>query len=1061
MTFSTPHVWADPHRIGEHQVRQLLVPEHGGIEVEQTGVAEIARSSRGTWAVARGVERTATRAEDPLTATVPADGMSGRLGWAGSTAQTSASSVLESYRDAVSFKVPGGDAGLRRPQLAALHSIVGYQASGVDEPAVVVMPTGTGKTETMVAWMVAQRPEKLLVVVPSTVLRDQIAEKFETLGVLQQVRAVAPSALRPRVLRLGHRIADENQVKELVEAANVIVTLPHTLNASEPEVRAALLAACSHLVVDEAHHAPATMWSDILRGFDGRPVLLFTATPFRSDGRPIPGRTIFRFPLREAQRDGYFSRIELTAVVGMGDADEELARAAVARLRADIDSGFDHVMLARAADRVRAEWIHSIYRRLAPELEPRIVHQGLSKKEVEANLADLRSGACRIVVCVDMLGEGFDMQTLKVAAFHDTRKSLSPMIQLIGRVARTSTTLNLGTASVFIKREPRLALSPMRHLLREDVDWNVVLSDVTDRETARAEELSDFDASFTEEPTDVPVGLLEPKMSAVAFPTDADDWNPGAALGVYGERVLDGVVSVTRDGDLAWFVVEEPLALRWGRIPALRVNGYDLVVMYLDRRHGLLFVYGSDTKKDYSPLAGAVLGEQVAILNGPKTFRVFGGVDRVIPTNVGLLDSRDRDARFSLFVGSDVQAAIRPAERRHKSNTHIAAKGMDGGESVTIAAAMSGRFWSMQTANGLLDWRKWCDRQGERLVNRSIDLQAVFRDMIIPKDIVERPPYALLAAEWPWQLYTGTGTALHLRRDGASYLITDTGFRVDDHGTSGPFQLTVVTPTWEVGYVGTVDHDGLHWAPVDEDAELVSRTTEAKPLAEWLNKNKPTLFLAGDRVITEDDRLLDAAPNLQPFDASRLEVLPWDGVDIRVESQGERRRPDSIQSYVGCQLIAEQHFDVLIDDDRSGEAADLVGLRIDGNDLVITLVHCKYSREASPGARVADLYEVCGQAMRGARWRDGGGLPLFTHLERRVRAFYDRTGRHPFEVGDLNELVRVATLAPQLYPRFVTIIAQPGLSAARSSREHLQLLAGAESYVQTITKGTMRVLVSA
>lgn len=1061
MPYSTPHVWADAHRIGEHQVRQLLVPEHDGIEIDRTETGEIARSARGAWAVARDSQEGTTGADRPLAATLPLEGTTGRLGWIGSTAQTSAASVLESYRDAVSFRVPGGNAGLRRPQLAALHSIVGYQASGVDEPAIVVMPTGTGKTETMVAWMVAQAPEKLLVVVPSVVLRDQIAEKFETLGVLQQVGAVASSALRPRVLRLEHRIADQDQVAKLVDAANVIVTLPHTLKASEPEVRAALLAACSHLVVDEAHHAPAAMWSDILRGFSGRPVLLFTATPFRSDGRPIPGKTIFRFPLREAQRDGYFSRIELTAVVGMGDADEELARAAIARLRADIDAGFDHVMLARAADRVKAEWILSIYRRLAPELEPRIVHQGLSKKEVTANLADLRSGACRVVVCVDMLGEGFDMQTLKVAAFHDTRKSLSPMIQLIGRVARTSATLNLGTASVFIKREPRLALSPMRHLLREDVDWNVVLSDVSDRETARAEELSDFDASFAEAPTDVPVGLLEPKMSAVAFPTDAHDWTPEAALEVYAERVLDGVVSVTRDGDLAWLVIEEPLTLRWGQIPALRVNGYDLVVMYLDRRHGLLFVYGSDTKKDYTPLARAVLGHQVAILNGPDTFRVFGGVDRVIPTNVGLLDSRDRDARFSLFVGSDVQAAIRPAERRHKSNTHIAAKGMDNGESVTIAAAMSGRFWSMQTANGLLEWRKWCYRQGERLVNRSIDLTAVFRDMIIPTDIVERPPYALLAAEWPWQLYTGSGTTLHVRRDGASYLITDTGFRVDDHGTTGPFRLTVVTPTWEVAYVGTVDRDGVHWAAVDEDAELLSRTTHAMPLAEWLNANKPTLFLAGDRVITEDDRLLDAAPNLQPFDARRLEILPWDGVDIRVESQGERRRQDSVQAYVARRLTAEEQFDVLIDDDRSGEAADLVGLRIDGNELVITLVHCKYSSGASPGARVADLYEVCGQAMRGARWRDGGGLPLFNHLERRIRAFYGRTGRHPFEVGDIDELYRVATLAPQLYPRFVTIIAQPGLSAARSSREQLQLLAGAESYVQTITKGTMRVLVSA
>lgn len=1059
MVFATHNVWARPHYVGAHQVRQLLVPAHSNIELESTRTGDVVRSTRGTWELARGA---GARTEGPLTATIPVLRKSERLAWVGDTTQTSADEVLDSYKDALTFRVPDGGEGLRRPQLAALHSIVGYQASGVGEPAVVVMPTGTGKTETMVAWMVAQRPAKLLVVVPSDVLREQIAEKFESLGVLQEVGAVAANALRPRVTRLAHRLTDENEVTQLVAAVNVIVTTPHALNASDPDLRDALLAACSHLVVDEAHHAPATIWSDVLRQFASRPVLLFTATPFRADGRPVPGRTIFRFPLREAQADGYFSRIELTAVVGMGDADEELARAAVARLRADLDGGLDHVMLARAADRARSEWIHRIYERLAPELQARIVHAGLTKKQIASNLGDLRSGRCRIVVCVDMLGEGFDLQTLKVAAFHDARRSLSPMIQLIGRVARTSATRSLGPASVFIKRDPRLALSPMRHLLREDVDWNVVLSDVTDRETARAEELSDFDDSFSESPTDVPVGLLEPKMSAVAFPTSAEHWDPEAALEIYTEdRVLDGAVSVTREGDLAWFVVEEPRGLRWGNIPALRVNGYDLIVMFLDQESGFLFVYGSDTKKDYTPLARAVLGSEVSMLTGPDTFRVFSGVDRVIPTNVGLLDSRDRDARFSLFVGSDVQAAIRPSERHHKSNTHIAAKGIDEGEAVTIAAAMSGRFWSMQTADGLLEWRKWCQRQGVRLSDISTDLKSIFRDMIIPTDVTERPPYTLLAAEWPWQLYKGSGTSVRLQHGDASYLITDTDFRVDNYDTSGPFQLSIVTPAWEIPYIGTVDGDGVNWAPVGDDANVLTRMSEVGALADWIRQNKPTLFLEGDRIITSEDRLLDAAPNLQPFDERRLEAWPWDGVNIRVESQGPDRRQDSIQAYVARQLVAEQRFDVLIDDDRAGEAADLVGLQIDGDELVITLVHCKYSSASTPGARVADLYEVSGQAMRGARWRDGGGLPLFAHLERRVRAFFARTGRHPFEVGDMDELYRVATIAPQLYPRFVTVIAQPGLSASKVTSEQLLLLAGAESYVQTITKGSLRVLVSA
>jgi superfamily II DNA or RNA helicase len=37
------------------------------------------------------------------------------------------------------------------------------------------MPTGTGKTETMLALLVAARPSRLLVLVPSDALREQVS----------------------------------------------------------------------------------------------------------------------------------------------------------------------------------------------------------------------------------------------------------------------------------------------------------------------------------------------------------------------------------------------------------------------------------------------------------------------------------------------------------------------------------------------------------------------------------------------------------------------------------------------------------------------------------------------------------------------------------------------------------------------------------------------------------------------------------------------------------------------------------------------------------------------
>lgn len=129
-------------------------------------------------------------------------------------------------------------------------------------------------------------------------------------------------------------------------------------------------------------------------------------------------------------------------------------------------------------------------------------------------------------------------------------------------------------------------------------------------------------------------------------------------------------------------------------------------------------------------------------------------------------------------------------------------------------------------------------------------------------------------------------------------------------------------------------------------------------------------------------------------------------------------------------LKQARSFDVLIDDDRAGEAADLVGLTVDRGDVLITLVHCKYSADATAGGRLKDLYEVCGQATRGARWRDNGALPLLEHLDRRVASYAKRTGGTAFEVGD----GRRYSVSDSAAPRSIHSAPRPGPVRVKLSR---------------------------
>ena len=314
--------------------------------------------------------------------------------------------------------------GLRRPQIGALHAALAHATRSTD-PATIVMPTGTGKTETMLALNAHQRFERPLVVVPTDALREQIAGKFETFGVLRQQQCLEDKAAFPVVMRLSHIPTTVAEVDEIFDSANVIVTTMQIAGRAEATLQEQMAARASALFIDEAHHIGAPTWARFRGLFaDREPPLLivhFTATPFREDGRRVDGKFIYTYPLKKAQAEGYFKPIRFEAVFGLDQADADLTIAEKLGevLQGDLDAGLNHLAMARCQTIDRARALHQIYSEMYPELRPVIVHSQQSIRERRANLAVLRRFESRIIICVDMLGEGFDLPELKIAALHD------------------------------------------------------------------------------------------------------------------------------------------------------------------------------------------------------------------------------------------------------------------------------------------------------------------------------------------------------------------------------------------------------------------------------------------------------------------------------------------------------------------------------------------------------------------------------------------------------------------------------------------------------------------
>jgi hypothetical protein len=74
---------------------------------------------------------------------------------------------------------------------------------------------------------------------------------------------------------------------------------------------------------------------------------------------------------------------------------------------------------------------------------------------------DFNLGISALVICVDMLDEGFDLPELKIAAFHDIRKSLAVTLQLAGRFRVTEPTMTSPSLPKRARQSPRAMASSM------------------------------------------------------------------------------------------------------------------------------------------------------------------------------------------------------------------------------------------------------------------------------------------------------------------------------------------------------------------------------------------------------------------------------------------------------------------------------------------------------------------------------------------------------------------------------------------------------------------------
>lgn len=953
--------------------------------------------------------------------------------------------------------------GLRRPQIGALHAALAHATRSTD-PATIVMPTGTGKTETMLALNANQRFERLLVVVPTDALREQIASKFETFGVLKQQKCLDETAAFPLVMRLSHIPTSPTEVDEIFDSANVIVTTMQIAGRADAPVQERMAARASALFIDEAHHIGAPTWSRFRGLFIDRdppiPIVQFTATPFREDGRRVDGEFIYTYPLKKAQAEGYFKPIRFEAVFGLDQPDADLAIAEKLGevLQADLEAGLNHLAMARCQTIERAKGLQQLYSTIFPEFRPVIVHSQQSIGERRANLAALRRFESRIIVCVDMLGEGFDLPELKVAGLHDPHKSIAVTIQFVGRFTRPDP--RLGDATVIANTGVDDIDRSLAKLYAEDADWNALVEALStakiDRQVRRAEMFKGFVGDLS----DIPLQTLEPKMNAVVYRTACDAWEPLRAEDLYNPGVYLGM-KVNPHQQVAIFITRSEEQARWTTAQHATNIVWDLHMMHWDPDKQLLYI-SSSAKGPYDRLAKAICGDTTRRVEGEEVFRSLHGFNRLILRNLGLTHHQGRGVRYSMYMGVDVADGLDTAKSQSRIKNNVFATGFLDGVPASRGCSAKGKFWSISPVRDLTDWVEWCGDIGTAVNDPGITTDGVFKSAMRPRQINERASVPPVAIHWPESLLTQIEDRIEISFDDISSPFAECDIELVDHKATGPLRFAVRNDTQIAEFEIVFAEGGARYPQRSGPKATIKVGGKVKTLSESFGEDSPQIdFGDGSLLIYSHLYALPDGVRIEPYPSDQIEVWDWSGTNIRTESQGLEKRADSVQRRVIETLLADDNaYDLIFDDDGAGEIADVVTLRVTGSLVQVMFHHCKYSSGETPGARVKDLYEVCGQAQKSARWRDRPNR-MFTHMLRREKLRLDKGQSSRLEHGNVAFLKRLKASWQDYRYEFNVRIVQPGLSRAAITEEGLHLLAGVETYLLETRAMKLRILGSA
>jgi superfamily II DNA or RNA helicase len=363
-----------------------------------------------------------------------------------------------------------GNSRLRTPQIEAYLKIKSYFCVSENKEALVVLPTGTGKSGLISIAPFGMCSGRVLIVTPGLVTKDSIRKTQEALydnfwinfDVLFNHQDL-PVTVEYSAGLLRQHLDDSNIVYSNIQQ------LTHSRGSSLVDVVPPDY--FDLIIIDEAHHAPADSWKQLLGYFGSAKKLFVTGTPYRGDNQELPGVLIHETQLSEVMRDKYvkwlrketvnahslfftiadypgrkFTRDEVLelkdkewvekSVALSEECSRDVINHSIEKLKElkKQSPKVPHKILAVGCSIAHAEDLKKWYGELG--LSVALVHSQMESVDVLSEFRRIDAHEVDVVVSVNMLMEGYDHKYLTILALFRPYRSINAFAQIVGRILR-------------------------------------------------------------------------------------------------------------------------------------------------------------------------------------------------------------------------------------------------------------------------------------------------------------------------------------------------------------------------------------------------------------------------------------------------------------------------------------------------------------------------------------------------------------------------------------------------------------------------------------------------